>query len=70
MVLDVSSFVAVVAFPVNFPTKLGAKKEVLSPINFNPPAEIWRLPATFESIAAGTFWPKVSLAIDKEPEER
>ena len=70
MVRGVSNLVAVLALPFNFPTKLGAKKEVLSPMSFSPPADIWRLPATLERMAAGTFWPKVSLAIDKEPEDR
>ena len=69
MLRGVANFVAEEAFPVNFPTILGAIKETLSPMSFTPPADICRFPATFERMAAGTFWPKVSLAIDKEPDE-
>ena len=69
IVLAVSNLVAVLALPVSAPTILGAIKEVFSPINFTPPADICKLPVTLLNTAAGTFCPNVSLAMDKEPDE-
>ena len=70
IVLAVCNLVALVALPVNDPTILGAINEVLSPINFTPPADICKLPSTLLNTAAGTFCPNVSLAIDNEPADK
>ena len=67
--LAVSSFVALLAFPVNVLTILGAINDALSPINFKPPAEICKLPSILLKTAAGIPLPSVSLAIDNDPDD-
>ena len=67
--LAVSNFEALLALPDSVLTILGAMKEVLSPINFKPPADICKFPSTLLNTAGGISFPRVSLAMDNEPDE-